>query len=350
MKSLDAPWLVPVWRRFVALRAGERLPHALLLAGPPGIGKLELANLMVHSLLCESRSADGEPCGTCRGCVQHLAGTHPDCSVLTPDPDSRQVFRSYPAQPSQGERAKRRKARQRQVEIGQIRDLAERLSATAHYGGYRIAVLAPADRLRYEAANALLKLLEEPGSGVIFVLVTQAPGRVAATIRSRCQWLRCAAPDPTVAREWLQRVSPERERDYDQALALTLGAPLAARDLLAEGESAFLPQLLALLAQADTLRPLVDAGQFERLDSETLLRDLITLMAVVTRLAVVPRSPGTDALGRLRDRLERVDLRAVLGLSDWITGLRRHDAVAFNARLLLEQFLVKWQHLTARAG
>ncbi len=345
-------WLEPQRQRFVALRVQDRLPHALLLTGPPGIGKLQLADLMAQSLLCDTASPPQPPCGQCRGCVQHQAGSHPDCAVLSPDPQNRSAFSGYPPQPSQAEAARRRKAPQRRIEIGQVRDLAQRLTASAHYGGYRLAVLTAADRLRYEAANALLKILEEPGDDVLFVLVADAPGRLPATIRSRCQWLRCSGPDRAAALEWLDTAAAGDVAAAQRALLLAQGSPRAARELLVQGEEeAILPRLVGLLAKGGDVEPLADAAALDRIDSESLLRGLVTLLSVAVRLAVSGSDPQADpTILRLRDRVERVDLRAVLALSDWVVDLRRHDAVAMNSRLLLEQFLVRWKNLPKAAN
>ena len=345
------PWLEPVRRRFAGLAAKGRLPHALLLSGPPGIGKQHLAEFMVASLLCETVAPGEPPCRRCRGCVQHRAGSHPDCSVLSPDPASRTAFAGYPPQPSQADSARRRKAPQRRIEIGQVRDLAQRLTASAHYGGHRVAVLVPADRLRYEAANALLKLLEEPGDDVLFLLVADSPGRLPATIRSRCQWLRCMAPDRASARRWLAQETQSDTALHDQALELALelalGAPFAARQLLQEGDTGLIARLVVLLAKGGRIDPISDAAQLDPADSESVLRGLVTVTAVALRLAFMPGAPLSTALRRLRDRVEQVDFRAVLKLNDWVVDLRRHDGVVLNSRLLLEQFLARWSELPA---
>ena len=347
MMPLDMPWLEPVWRQFAELAGDARIPHALLLAGSPGIGKLHLAERIVGGLLCEAGGVTQAPCGVCRGCVQHRAGTHPDCTVLSPNPAARAGFVDYPPQPSQAESHRRRKAVQRRIEIGQVRDLAHRLSTSAHYGGPRIAVLAPADRMRYEAANALLKLLEEPGDGVLFLLVADSPGRLPATIRSRCQWLRCVAPDRATGQRWLAQHTDHDAVSREQALELALGAPLNAITLLDEQDAALEFRLAELLARGERIDPVADAARIDPPESESLLRGMVVVTTVAARLTFAPGVPVSQALRRLRDRMEQVDLRAVLKLNDWLVELRRHDGIALNSRLLLEQFLVRWRDLPA---
>ncbi len=141
-----------------ALSSG-RLSHAYLLVGPEGVGKRRFADELAAALLCQGGRAEGA-CGRCDGCRQLASGNHLAFLAITP-----------PAG--------------KLIEIGVIRGAIEELSLRA--GERRVVVIDGADRFSEEAANALLKTLEEPPPAIIFLLVTSYPARLLATIHSRCQ-------------------------------------------------------------------------------------------------------------------------------------------------------------------
>lgn len=223
--SAPFPWQAEQWRTVCRTRAAGRLHHALLLAGPPGIGKAAFIEAFAGWLLCETPHGDSA-CGACRGCRQHAAGSHPDCTVLSPDHEQRPALARYPGQRCQYDPKRRTSST---ITVEQARELHERLHASAHYGGPKVAVLLPAEALNTAAANALLKLLEEPPDNTLFLLLSQRASRLPATVRSRCQTLRFGVP----SRDEAMASLPDGAAS---ALALELagGAPLAARELLAQ--------------------------------------------------------------------------------------------------------------------
>ncbi|WP_372722199.1 DNA polymerase III subunit delta' [Immundisolibacter sp.] len=221
------PWHTAQWETVTSARAAGRLHHALLATGPAGVGKAQFLAALAAWLLCSSPNGD-QPCGACRACLQNTAGTHPDCAVLSPDPLERAAFSTYPGQRCQMESSRKKPATV--ISVDQVRELSTRLVTTAHYGHYKLAVLLPADALNLAAANALLKLLEEPPDNTVFLLLSQRPAFLPATLRSRCQMLRFSAPPTSQARAWLNSDGPAA----DLALELGGGAPLQAAKLLAQ--------------------------------------------------------------------------------------------------------------------
>ena len=165
----------------------EALPHALLLHGPPGIGKSALSEVFAAALLCEQPDADGRACGGCAACGWFAQGNHPDVRVLAPGGDD--------------EEGKEKASRE--IKIAQVRALAGFLSVGAHRGGRKVVIVDPADALNVPAANALLKTLEEPPGDTVFLLVTGRADALPATIRSRCVALGLPMPTIEVARTWL---------------------------------------------------------------------------------------------------------------------------------------------------
>ncbi|MES2404230.1 MAG: DNA polymerase III subunit delta' [Pseudomonadota bacterium] len=178
------PWCRPQWNVLAARAANGTLPHALLLCGPPGMGKRALTEAFIRARLCES-PLDGRACGHCRTCKLLAAGTHPDRMLVTFEVNEKT--------------GKLRK----EIVIDQIRALSARLAMSSQLGGWQIAVIDPADAMNAAAQNALLKTLEEPSNASLLVLVADQPWRLSATIRSRCQRLDFAVPSRDEALAWL---------------------------------------------------------------------------------------------------------------------------------------------------
>ena len=174
------PWNEPILESLK--RRADTLPHALLIHGPQGVGKLKLAERVVQLLLCEAADAGRKPCGACDGCRWYLAGNHPDFRRVEPE------ALAAPVEAEGEEPASTRKGKPSQeIKIDQVRELAGFLNIGSHRGRRRVALVHPADEMNAHAANALLKSLEEPPGDAMFVLVSHRPMRLLATIRSRCR-------------------------------------------------------------------------------------------------------------------------------------------------------------------
>jgi DNA polymerase-3 subunit delta' len=191
-----APWQRRVLDGALAALADGRLGHALLLSGPADMGKRDVAAVLAQRLLCTSPGGDGLGCGACRGCRLFAAGTHPDLRDVTFELNDKGVPRA-------------------EIAVDQIRDLGHWFSLTPDLGGAQVAVIQPAHKMNVSAANALLKTLEEPQRGRYLLLVTDQPGRLPATIRSRCQRLEFRTPPRAEAEAWL------RAQGHDDGVART---------------------------------------------------------------------------------------------------------------------------------
>src|SRR6185312_9049826 len=146
------------WNYLHQRRQNNSLPHALLLTGLPD---LEFPRLFSKSLLCLKPDLEGKACNNCRTCSLMQAGSHPDFYQIEPEETGKTI------------------------RIDQIRELISELNQTAQQGGYKIAIIAPAEAMQMGAANALLKTLEEPAANTLIMLVSNQPGLLAATLRSR---------------------------------------------------------------------------------------------------------------------------------------------------------------------
>ncbi|MGZ8967552.1 MAG: DNA polymerase III subunit delta', partial [Gallionella sp.] len=206
------PWQNNDWQRLQALRA--RPPQGLLLKANKGIGELELAINFAHALLCQQPHSSGMACGACPACHWLAQGAHPDFRLVQPD-----------ALSLAGEESETGKKPSKQISVEQIRELADFLGMSAHQGGKRVVVIYPAEAMNHNAANALLKSLEEPPREMLFILVTHKAQQLLPTILSRCLAFNLTAPDVPTAVAWLQT---QGLKQAEQALASAGFAPLLA--------------------------------------------------------------------------------------------------------------------------
>lgn len=211
-------WNRAAWDR---LPAFERLSAALLLAGPAGVGKRAFADALAQALLCSAPRTDRTACGQCPACRLLLTGNHPDLRVLD-------VSLAEEAEVVVEEGATRKdKAASQWIKIEAVRGLRDFLAFTSHLAGRKVVVIHDADRLHANAANALLKTLEEPPSGTYFILVSSRPNRLPVTVRSRCVRLAFAIPRADDTLEWLGVAGSAQP---EAALAYAGGAPLLAHE------------------------------------------------------------------------------------------------------------------------
>src|SRR5256885_1391852 len=224
------PWNQPIVESLKARL--DRLPHALLLHGPRGVGKLALAETMAQLLLCERSDLAKRPCGSCDACRWYLAGNHPDFRRLEPEAIAKLPPPMEEEEGSEPPTTKRTKQPSLFITVDQVRALAGFLNVGSHRGGRRIALAHPAEDLYLpNAANALLKGLEEPPAGAMFILVSHRPARLLPTIRSRCVAIPVPIPPREVSLAWL---AAEGATNPERWLAFAGGAPVQALDYATE--------------------------------------------------------------------------------------------------------------------
>lgn len=201
------PWQLGDWQHLVQQIAAQKLPHAMMIAGPRGIGKRHLADALAQLLLCAT-PIEGTACGRCRGCELNKSGTHPDLLWLEPEDEGKAI------------------------KVDQVRELTEALSKTAQQGGYKVVVIEPAEAMNGNAANALLKSLEEPAANTLLILISHSPSSVLPTIRSRCQMRKMPMPRSEQVIRWLSPLMIGSNTTPELLLVAARGAPLTALALL----------------------------------------------------------------------------------------------------------------------
>jgi DNA polymerase III subunit delta' len=306
---LNLPWLAAAQEQLARAAEAGRLPAALLIHDAPGAGGIHLARAFAQHLLCEHSP---RACGQCRSCRQVESGEHPDLTLVVPDPELKSG----------------------QLTVDQVRAVSAGLALSSHAGRGSCVVFNPADALNRQACNALLKTLEEPRASAHLVLLTRQPSRLPATVRSRCQVLRLAAPDRATAMAFLDAQSPGHRADWEAALEVLGPAPLEALEADRSHLRAIRDETTALLREAcsgrlDIVRR---AEQWAREDLPLRLRALE--LALTARVLAIPDTeppavPLSETVGALK-------IATALGLLDEVRELQRLLATPVNRSLALE--------------
>lgn len=317
------PWQRAPWERLSQGLSRARLPHALLMTGIKGLGKQALAQALAGAALCTAPGEAGLACGQCPGCLQYQAGTHPDFMQITPEEAGKAI------------------------KVDQIRALVDFMVLSRASAAYRVALISPAEAMNLNAANSLLKTLEEPAPFSLIILVASRAGALPVTVRSRCQTLTLTPPSNDEALAWLGEQGVEK--DAEALLKLAHGAPLTALQL---AESSALEKRRAWIGDLKRLaRGELDAPSMAQnwadTDPDTLLDWLLVSIHGIIRSRSL--APSGDAAGS--DQAARTggpDLRALFALEDKMIHYRRMLGGSLNAQLFLEDVLLTWVHTFAR--
>ncbi len=325
------PWQVDAWSSLVRRHRTAGLPHALLITGSAGIGKHELSLNVARWLLCQNPAE--EACGQCHSCQLWAAGSHPDYMLCQPEENSKQI------------------------RIDNVRKVNELIFQTPQISQCQVVILRPAEVMNVNAANALLKTLEEPPGESFILLETERFGSVLPTIRSRCQRINLALPSYDVSKDWLQ-ARGVGSADADIALARNGGAPVASMNWLSSGVATVQEKWVSELQQWTTSSLPLDkiASSWSKLEFQTVIQWFYQWSCDVLKAAcgaeakhlqfAEPVTELMDAYVVKREMLVTFQKKLQQILGQLMSGASHH-----NKTLTLETLLLEWQALTeAKAG
>lgn len=329
MQSVIRQWYNSDLQNLLARKS--KMPHALLLTGAAGIGKEQFTGLLTAALLCKRPTEDNTACGNCRSCELLASNTHPDFySIELPVNDD-------------GKQAK-------EIKVEQIRQLTQSLAQTSQLGGSKIAVINPADKMNRNAANSLLKTLEEPSADTLLVLLTAYPSRLLPTVRSRCQRLALKVPGRSVIIDWLKQQFPQC--DAEALYAAADGAPFAAQTL-AGGDYLDLRRSLftgfCSVAQGRD-DPLALAGEWTKTEPDLVFRWLKSWITDLIHLAGDSRPDSiqnSDLQKDLHALISRIDLHKLFYFYDHLQSSELLALGSANMQLVYESLLLEWSAQSA---
>lgn len=331
-------WNFDVWQRVFAMRS--RFPHAVLLHGRAGIGKIAFAESLAASLLCEAPQVDGLACGQCLSCGWLTQGNHPDFRAITPgdkeDKDDKTEEGDEAGEPTS-------KAKKSHIVVDQIRALSEMVGLSSHRQGSRIVLLHPAETLNLAAANALLKMLEEPPPDTIFILVSHQSQRLLPTIRSRCHKIAMKMPTIEGARDWL---TEHGVKDAIHCLAQAGGSPLLAleaNDTIAQADAEVFMRELTKADKADVFAVSAHWGKAGLLTAVSLLQKWIYDVLSARFYEIVRYYPQQVKV--LKDISQQIDVRRLLDFQRDLNEARGQTSHPLNAELQLEALMLKYTQL-----
>lgn len=299
------PWLAEPFEKVRQDADIGRLAHALLVTGPVGAGATEFAYETAKYRLCQSPGT--EACGKCKACKLLAAGSHPDLRVLEPEGAA------------QG------------IRVDQIRSLIDFVAQTPQIGDWKLVVIDLAHRMNQNAANALLKILEEPAGNCVILLATERPQMLLPTVRSRCSQIRLKSP--SISQSVVFLVGQGMARDEAEHLVGQIGA----RPLQIQGwvKQEILPQWKTSMDKLQSLdtgtaSPLAVASELANIDISLLLTWIMQFVAGRSRLLAFQDESRSRAYLELYERLKECRKELDAGTNP-------------NPQLALESLFLEWQ-------
>jgi len=321
------PWQQKQWASLVSRIQQGNLPHALFFSGAAGLGKLDFAREFSNYLCCE-KPIESKPCQHCNGCRLFLAGSHPDRVVVS------------------------LMEKKKQIGVDQIRELGEFLSLTAQKAKQKIVIIECADKMNINAANSLLKNLEEPSGSTVIILISHRIQALPATIISRCQIVQFYPPELEIGAQWLSSQG-DLALEAKVLLSLTRKAPLAALAMSNSGQvttrSDCFRDLISLFEQQSN--PVKLAATWSKCSQAQLFIWLQSWLSDMIKLKITKDHRfvnNIDLVSALQKIADKIDVGALFKSYDLVSESLRLTETQANSVLLLETFLIHLSCTRAR--
>lgn len=305
-----------VYRGLVNTLRDGTFVHAYLISGAAGVGKRTLAGLMARHLLC---TGDNPPCGECPACHQTAAGNHPD--VLTVRPE-------------------------KSIQVDTIREVIRQTGEHTFAGGRRVVIIEQAEKMTPGAQNALLKTLEEPLPGTVFLLTSDAPSLLLPTIISRCRAVKLHPwPDEVVAEALRRRGVPEQriqEAVYVSGGSIGRAADVAADEGYWQRRGEIMRDFFAIDRRSDILR-ISNAWKDRRDQAEELLSDVEDMIRtlLLARLGQRDASAVSGYPQKWQRMAQEADVSAFAALLDAVGDCRRLRMNQVTWQAVVERLLLR---------
>ncbi len=347
------PWTQAAFEAFFS--AQNRHAHAYLLAGHSGLGKTVFAQVLAKTMLCQEQG--NEACGRCHSCQLFESGTHPDLHVLQSEKrtlETANLLATYSVRYLEEEgKRKKRKNPSAAITIDQVRDVIPDINTRPHISACRIIILNTAEDLNINAANSLLKSLEEPPSECFFLLISHQAGRLLPTLRSRCNRIDFRTPDKELALQWLNGRMPERSDNAD-LLDRAAGLPLRAV-ALAEGDK-LSDESRIVLAMLQLANGKIDpvAAAAEMIKNTELVDILTPIQVFISRIIRLKFVSHPDAVAKndeyrvLIDLGNRLNFKELFTFLDNVSVSKQQAGGPLDDLLTLENDLINWQQLFSK--
>jgi len=344
------PWTQTAFEAFFLTQ--DRQAHAYLLAGHSGLGKTVFAEQLAKTLLCQEN--DQKACGLCQSCRLFESGSHPDLHVLQSEKrtlDVEDMFAIYaPRYLEEESKRNKRKKPSAVIAIDQVRDVVPDINTRPHLSNCRVIVLNAAEDLNINAANSLLKSLEEPPADSFFLLICHDPGKLLPTLRSRCNRIDFRLPEKHQALQWLNSQLPGIPNAAD-LLDSAAGIPLRAL-ALAEGgggsDNSLVTNVMLQLANRQ-VDPVTAASE---LIKKSELVDILTpVQMLISRIIRIKFSPESALMakkehdGVLIEIGKRLNFKQLYAFLDKVAETKQLAGGPLDDTLALEDNLISWQSL-----
>ena len=316
------PWQKQIWSNFCDTAKSQKLPHAILFDGPAGVGVEKLTLAAARYLLCLS-PLDDVACGRCRSCSLLNSGANPDLLVIGLEEGATQI------------------------KVDQVRRCVEFDAKTSHFEVHKVIVVMAAESMNVNAANALLKNLEEPIGKTRFLLSCENVDSLLPTIRSRCQRVSTSLPSLHEALEWIGETefSSEQLQTWFSRFG---GAPVAVKNALSAGVVEALSQFAHGLSQMATHQrgAISVSADWKKLDVDTLFSVQFWVLEELIRATMLKESVNTD-LAALTDVLPSLMPKRIFAYREKLLGRlsQWRSQSNPNVALLVEEMALDWQVL-----